>query len=86
MCESLIAGSALVTGAWLPYSRLRLNNVFYHEIGDLESIGRALQTALSDLEAEKAWTRRSASVIERLVSWKNVQPQWESLYDELLSK
>jgi hypothetical protein len=85
MLESLYAGSALITGAWLPYSRFRASGVNYHEVFDLADLP-ALVTRLVDswdLERQKAAANRSRI-------WDMVHPTkaisgWLALYDELLA-
>jgi hypothetical protein len=84
MCEALAAGSILITGAWLPYSRLRLNGVSCLEVGDISEVGSKLEYALRNFESERAKTAGAAGVMHRLMDWTSVQPRWLEIYDEVL--
>ena len=53
MCETLYAGGWLITGAWLPYSRLRVNGARYQEIEDVSALPRALLASILNLDQIK---------------------------------
>jgi hypothetical protein len=84
MCEALYAGSVVITGAWLPYSRLRLNGVPYHEIAGPSDVGEKIRSILPVLEAEKRRAMNAAPIIRRLMSWEEVRKTWKDVYNELL--
>ena len=84
MCEALYAGSVVITGAWLPYSRLRLNGVPYHEIGGPSDVGEKVRSILPVLEAEKQRAMNAAPIIWHLMSWEEVRKTWKDVYNELL--
>lgn len=85
MCESLAAGSVLVTGAWLPYRRLRFSGVHYHEVVDLDQLASTLDQIVARLPDEKLKAQANAEPIRRLMSWSSVMPRWIQIYDELLA-
>lgn len=85
MCESLCAGSILITGAWLPYSRLRLNKIHYHEVADLSDLPGALESVLLNLADERTRTIGAGARIRQFMSWENAVARWDQIYRELLS-
>lgn len=85
MLEVLLAGSVLITGAWLPYSRLRLSGCHYHEVGSLTDLALKLEGVLENLDRERAKAQVNAHIIRKLGDWDQVLPVWTALYDELLS-
>jgi len=84
MCESLVAGAVLITGAWLPYRRLRESGVCFHEVLRVEDISAKLTDILVRFEAERLRTRNNAEIVKGLVGWQSIVPQWTKAYDELL--
>lgn len=83
MCEALYAGSILITGSWLPYSRLRMNHVAFHEIAGVEDVGRKLTEVIENLGCERKRVSQNAEPIRQLMSWDTVTDQWLALYDQL---
>jgi hypothetical protein len=83
MCEALYAGSVLITGSWLPYSRLRMSDVVFHEIAAVEDVGRKLAQVIQNLECEREKVSGNAEPIRQLMSWQQVTQQWLALYDQL---
>jgi hypothetical protein len=86
MIESLSAGSVLITGVWLPYSRLRVNSIYYREVSQVSDLFATLTAVLTHLPEEKAKTAGAGKILEGLVSWDSVRPQWRGLYRELLGE
>jgi hypothetical protein len=85
MCESLVAGAVLITGAWLPYRKLRASGVHYHEVFELGEISTKLAEVLSDFQRERFQVGRNAAVVREMMSWQSLVPQWIGVYDELLT-
>jgi hypothetical protein len=86
MCESIYAGSVLVTGAWLPYSRLRLSGIPYHELGDVSELRGRIEAILNQLPSERRRAAEAAPKIWNLMAWEEVTPRWLELYNDLLDK
>jgi hypothetical protein len=84
MCEALYAGSVLVTGAWLPYSRLRANRVHHHAMERVDQVADVLASVVNDLPAEKEKAAKSAPLLREMMAWDSVMPRWVALYNELL--
>ncbi len=85
MCESLAAGAVLITGAWLPYSRLRLNHIHFREVADVSDVASQIQNVIDRLVDEKVKCESNADRIRAIMSWSQVMPRWLQIYDEALS-
>jgi len=85
MCESLAAGAVLITGAWLPYRKLRAGGVHYHEVFEVGEISTKLAGLLSDFQRERSQVGINAAIVRRMMSWQSLVPQWIGVYDELLN-
>ena len=85
MCEALAAGAVLITGAWLQYSRLRLNDVYFNEIGDIGDLAPKLAAILKNYPAEKARTAGASRILHSLMDWQELIPRWAALYNEVLA-
>ncbi|HVW83833.1 MAG TPA: hypothetical protein VHB50_04105 [Bryobacteraceae bacterium] len=86
MCESIYAGSVLITGAWLPYSRLRLAGIPYHELEDIACLPERLDEILDNIESERQKAIAAAPKMWDLMAWESVIPRWIRLYREILDK
>ncbi|MCB0700173.1 MAG: hypothetical protein H6551_05755 [Chitinophagales bacterium] len=53
LCETLCAGNIAITGSWLPYSKLRGNNVYYEEVYDIDDTGERLLSILDNYDLYK---------------------------------
>jgi hypothetical protein len=84
MCEALYAGTVLITGAWLPYSRLRLNGIHYHEIERVEQIGDLLSSVVGNIVVEKQRAGQTAPRMHDIMAWSSVLPKWIDIYNEAL--
>jgi hypothetical protein len=85
MCESLYAGSVLITGAWLPYSLLLKKGFYYHTVDSLDELPDRLQTIIANLEEERQRTWTRSAPMHDFGSWDSVIPQWLRLYDKICS-
>jgi hypothetical protein len=84
MCESLAAGAVLITGAWLPYSRLRYSKVHYHEVTDCSELGVTLHHVIEHLDSERTLSAGNSDSIREIMAWSHVMPKWLQIYEELL--
>ena len=84
MLESLAAGAVLITGGWLPYRRLRVAGVYYHEVFDVKQISSTLSPILERFDLERSQAKKNRPIVQEMVSWRSIAPQWTSIYDELL--
>lgn len=50
LCETLCVGNVVVTGTWLPYSKLRGNGVYYEEVYEMEDVGQKLVDIIDNYE------------------------------------
>lgn len=85
MCESLVAGAVLITGAWLPYRKLRASGAHYHEVFEVGEISTKLAGVLSDFQPERSQVGRNAAVVREMMSWQFLVPKWIDVYNELLN-
>jgi hypothetical protein len=83
MCEALYAGSVLIAGAWLPYSLLRRNRVYYHTVEAIPELTERLPALIAGIGEERRRTFEAAAVLYNLSAWDCVVPRWLSLYDEV---
>lgn len=51
LCETLCAGNVVVTGTWLPYSKLRGNGVFLEEVYELQNVGQKFVEIIENYNA-----------------------------------
>jgi hypothetical protein len=84
MCEALYAGSVLITGAWLPYSRLRLSRVHHHAMERVGQLAEVLSSVVNNFTAERQAASQTAPLLYDMMAWESVMPKWAALYDELL--
>ena len=85
MCETLYAGAVLITGSWLPYSRLRSGNVVFHEIAGVPELAAKLSEVITNLPAERIRVQQNKQPVWDMISWESVAPKWLALYDEVLN-
>jgi hypothetical protein len=85
MLESLYAGSVLVTGAWLPYSRLRAASVHLHELYGFDDLPALLARLIDGIDAERQRAAPNAPRIRELVHPTQTFRHWAAIYDELLA-
>ena len=86
MLESLYAGSVLVTGAWLPYSRLRAATVHFHELYQFDDLPALLARLIDSIDAERQRAAPNAPRIRELVHPNRTFRDWVAVYDELLAE
>jgi hypothetical protein len=84
MQESLYAGSILITGSWLPYSRLRSAGIHYHEVGDIAEVPEALSSVLSNLSSEREAALGNAERLSPLAHPRFTVRDWLNIYEEVL--
>jgi hypothetical protein len=64
LCETLCAGNVVITGTWLPYGKLRGNNVYFEEVYEIDNAGKKLVQVLDNYaEFEKRCIDNPASVM-----------------------
>ena len=64
LCETLCAGNVVITGTWLPYGKLRGNNVYFEEVYEIGNAGKKLVQVLDNYAAfENRCTGNPASVM-----------------------
>jgi hypothetical protein len=85
MLESLYAGGVLVTGAWLPFSRLRAASVHFHELHRFDDLPALLGRLIDGIEGERQRATANAARIRELVHPSQTFRRWVAIYDELLA-
>lgn len=83
MCESLYAGSVLITGGWLPYSPLRVNGLHHHAIEELNGLPAKLASVIHQLDTERTQAALTSTRVWNMIAWESVTPHWLALYDEI---
>lgn len=84
MIETLMAGKILISGGWLPYSALRKNNVYFHEIYELNKISNLLAHILNNMEQELKRAELNAVKLKDITSSEKNACRWNGVYQEAL--
>lgn len=83
MCETLCAGNVLITGTWLPYGKLRGNNVYYEEVYEIEDSGRRLELILDNYEEYSKRCQANPANIKEIFAKENNVDKLHKIYTEL---
>jgi hypothetical protein len=83
MLESVYAGSVLITGAWLPYSRLRAARIHFHELYQLDELPALLARVVDGIDVERQKAVSNAARIREVVHPTRTVGAWTSIYAEL---
>jgi hypothetical protein len=51
LCETLCAGTVVISGAWLPYGMLRASGIYYREISEVEQVAAVLPEVIANLDS-----------------------------------
>lgn len=83
--ESLLAGSILISGRWLPYQVFRENEIYFYELESIDSllpetILKISKNIIKELEICK--TNKAKWSIE---TWEKVSPNWIGIYEKVLN-
>lgn len=82
MIETLMAGKILISGGWLPYSALRKNNVYFHEIYELNKIPKLLAHILDNIDQELERAELNAVKLKDIISGEENASRWNKVYQE----
>jgi hypothetical protein len=85
MLESIYAGSLVITGAWLPYSRLRASRIHFHELHQLDELPGLLARVIDSIDAERRNSMPNPARIRELVHPTRTVDAWVAIYDELVA-
>jgi hypothetical protein len=84
--ESLLSGSILISGKWLPYQVFHEKNLYFHELDSIDSslpkmilnINENIQNELINCKENKSkWG---------FETWEKVIPNWIDIYEKVLQK
>jgi hypothetical protein len=81
MCETLYAGNAVITGAWLPYSELWDAGVVVRRIPTITDLPMALEDTLRDADELRAELRCNKIRIRPLMDYECSIDSWLAAYD-----
>jgi hypothetical protein len=84
MIETLMAGKILISGGWLPYSSLRKNKVYFHEVFDFEEVSDVLLYTIQNMEQEKEKAKANPVKLQVLLSEKENGLKWDAVYNKVL--
>ena len=79
MQEAIFGGAKIITGSWLPYEILDVNNVMLFKIDDFSQLSKILIEA-KDFEFSQENKKHNAEVIYSLSGWEIIKKQWFGLY------
>lgn len=79
MQEAIFGGAKIITGSWLPYEILDVNNVMLFKIDDFSQLSKTLIEA-KDFEFSPEMKKHNAEVIYSLSGWEIIKKQWFGLY------
>ncbi len=80
MCEHLYAQNALITGTWLPYSRLESAGIAYRKIETHGDLASCLIHTLENLADLRKTLEQNTVRIRRLLSLDQIAAQWEKIF------
>ena len=80
MCEHLYAQNALITGTWLPYSRLESADIAHNKIETHGDLAGRLQHTLENLPDLRVTLQQNTARIRRLLSLDQIATQWEKIF------
>lgn len=86
MLESIYAGSLVITGAWLPYSRLRAAGIHFHELHQLDDLPALLAGVIDAIDVEREKAMPNPPRIRELVHPTRAVGAWLAIYDELVAR
>jgi hypothetical protein len=85
MCETIYAGNALITGAWLPYMELWDRHIELFRVGDISELPQVLASVLRDFESVARALSQNQTKIRSLMDYKYGIDEWLSAYDAALA-
>ena len=85
MLESIYAGSLVIAGAWLPYSRLRAARIHFHELHQLDDLPGLLARVIDSIDEERRNAMSNPPRIRELVHPTRTVDAWVAIYDELVA-
>lgn len=77
LCETLCVGNVVVTGTWLPYSKLRGNGVYFEEVYEIEDVGSKLVDILDNYDV---YATRCANNSSKVVAVFEKEKSVDKLY------
>lgn len=80
MLEHLFAGSIVVNGAWLKYSSLDDNGIFYRQFSSFSNLPHVLEDVLENFDDEVKKCTINRENIAKISSWEYLRENWISLY------
>jgi hypothetical protein len=83
--ESILAGSILISGKWLPYEEFRQKHLYFYELENIDAALPKLILQLSkniDEELNKCQNNKLKWEAE---TWGKVIDNWIAIYDKLLT-
>ncbi len=84
MLEAVCAGAVLVTGSWLPYSRLRTSRIYFHEVAQAADVTACLNHLLVTLPEQRERARGNTERVLAAFHPRVTAGQWDAIYQELL--
>jgi glycosyltransferase involved in cell wall biosynthesis len=78
--EHLAAGSVVITGKWLPYSKLVEKGVYFIEIDTAGDLSGALSSVLDNLEEHRQRSKVNRDIILNMMSWNSIKTNWYKYY------
>ncbi len=85
MCEVMYSENVVITGAWLPYGRLRGAGIHFREINRVADLSCTLASVLDNYETEKAKLFGARERMRKAFAWEHVLAKWLAVYSEALS-
>jgi hypothetical protein len=85
MCETIYAGNAVITGAWLPYMELWDQHVELFRIADFHELPQTLVGVLRDFDSLKSRLSENRIKVRPLVDYKHSIDGWFAAYNAALA-
>jgi len=81
MTEALFAGNILITGSWLPYDKLKSNQIHYHDISAIEELPTKLQFIIAQIDKEKKSSESNAAKVRGLLNYDMLVNNWVNFFE-----
>lgn len=83
MLAHMYNGNVVIAGAWLPYSSLKEQGIYFVDIESVELLHEALLDIVEKYEIHKRECENNADIVYSISSWAACAKEWIAVYDKL---
>ena len=81
MIEVMFGGGILITGAWLPYGKLKRNGIYHCELEEFKYLAVNLQDIIENLTSYKIKAGSNPCILKRMFSEEHITSMWSNAYN-----